>query len=92
MRNGLPKKIQRNETGVINLDDKDNLGTHWTAYAKNKNQIVYFDSFGDLQPPLEVVKYFNSSGSCNILYNHDPFQTYNSYNCGHLCLSFLYNK
>lgn len=92
MRTNLPRNIHQNETGIINLDDEDHAGTHWTAYKKYGTRIVFFDSFGNLQPPLEVKKYFNSNGYCKILYNHEAFQTYNSYNCGHLCLSFLYNK
>lgn len=92
MRTSLPKKIFQKEAGIINLDNDIGPGTHWTAYKKNENQIIYFDSFGDLRPPKEVIKYFNSNGFCKIFYNHDPFQTFNTYNCGHLCLSFLYNK
>lgn len=92
MRNNLPKKIHKNETGVINLDDKDGPGTHWTAYKKFGGQIVYYDSYGNLQPPKEAIIYFKSNGSCNIAYNHDSYQSYNSYICGHLCLEFLYNK
>jgi hypothetical protein len=33
MRNGLPKRIKSKETGIINLDDKNGPGTHWTAYT-----------------------------------------------------------
>ena len=52
MRNDLPKKIWRNESGVINdLDDQTGSGTHWCAYIKGGEYIFYFDSFGNLQPP-----------------------------------------
>lgn len=89
MRNDLPKKIWKTECGIINLDDKNGFGTHWTAYKKNKSQIVYFDSYGNLRPPNEVIRYFNSNGLCKILYNHTVYQSYNTFNCGHLCLNFL---
>lgn len=92
MRDNLPVKIHKNEAGIINLDDQDGNGTHWIAYKKHGNSVVYFDSYGNLRPPLEVVKYLNSNGLCNILFNHDVYQSSNSYNCGHLCISFLYNK
>lgn len=59
MRDNLPLRIRKHETGVINLDSFKNPGTHWTAYHKIGNLIKYFDSFGNLKPPLEVVKYFN---------------------------------
>lgn len=88
-RNTLPNTIHRNECGIINLDVNSGPGTHWVAYKKRDKSILYFDSFGDLQPPTEIITYFNSNGICNIFYNHDRYQTFNSTNCGHLCLMFL---
>lgn len=89
MRNALPTNGPRyRESGIINLDDASGPGTHWVAYRKRGNEIVYFDSFGDLQPPLDLYNYF---GAHNIIkYNHERYQDYNSYNCGHLCLKFLH--
>lgn len=93
MRNKLPAKIGPIEMGVINLDNAENPGTHWVAYKKYGQSINYFDSFGNLRPPLEVINYFKSDKKSNtILYNHDAFQSYNEINCGHLCLKFLYKK
>lgn len=90
MRNDLPKRIHKKECGIVNLDDRSNPGTHWTCYAKIDNNIKYFDSYGNIRPPLELVSYFNTEGSDNrIIYNHDRVQRENSYNCGHLCLNFL---
>lgn len=94
MRNNLPKKIRnKNECGIINLDNQEGPGTHWTAYHKKGSQIIYFDSYGNLKPPLEAVKYFNSaSDKVKIKYNHFAYQSYNMYNCGHLCIEFLYSN
>lgn len=92
MRNSLPKKINKNECGIINLDSYEGPGTHWTAYHKKGNQVSYFDSYGNLRPPSEAVTYFNSSGYSFIKYNHYAYQSYNTYNCGHLCIEFLYNN
>lgn len=92
MRDTLPVKIRKIECGILNLDDNQGSGSHWTAYKKNDKNIIYFDSFGNLRPPLEAIKYFNSNGECKIMYNHTVYQSYNTYNCGHLCLEFLYNK
>lgn len=92
MRNRLPKKIHRNECGVVNLDNYENEGTHWTAYMKNGKEIIYFNSYGNLRPPNELVDYFLSDSSKNVIkYNFQSFQNYNSYECGQLCLKFLYN-
>lgn len=80
------QKPKRNESGIINLDN--NKGTHWTAYHKFGNVVIYFDSFG-IQPPKEVINYFKPS---NIFYFTDQIQNLKDSNCGQLCLQFLYNK
>lgn len=93
MRNKLPKTISKNECGIINLDNYDSNGTHWTAYFKKGVNILYFDSYGNLRPPLELINYFLSNNKKNkIQYNYEQYQAYNSYNCGHLCLQFLYKN
>lgn len=91
MRNDLPSKINKIECGIVNLDDKNNDGTHWTGYVKRHGSISYFDSYGNLRPPIELIRYFKSDGSKNkIFYNYDSYQGFNSIICGHLCLQFLY--
>lgn len=91
MRDELPQRINKIEMGVINLGNSKSTGTHWVAYKKYGNEIIYFDSFGNLKPALEVVKYFKSrERNCIIKYNYDDYQNYNDVNCGHLCLRFLY--
>lgn len=90
MRDQLPSKSKRNECGIINLDKNTGPGTHWVAYTKFGKNVIYFDSFGNLKPPLEFIKYMGNRNK--ILYNHEKYQTFNSVNCGHLCLEFLLNK
>ncbi|XP_011858525.1 PREDICTED: uncharacterized protein LOC105556067 isoform X2 [Vollenhovia emeryi] len=87
MRDDLPVKARRQECGIVNLDDKVGPGTHWVAYAKKVNSVVYFDSFGNLQPPRELTRYL---GDANVTYNHQSYQTFNQTFCGQLCLRFLY--
>lgn len=88
MRNALPTSgVRRNESGIINLDDTTGPGTHWVAYAKRGNRVVYFDSFGNLRPPRELVRYFGSN--VTIEYNQTSYQTYNQNFCGQMCLRFL---
>lgn len=96
MRDSLPAKPKRNVCAILNLQTSDEDGSHWVTYIKHKNQkykkrnggtnIIYFDSFGDLRPPQELIDYLGP----NIMYNHDSFQDYNTIICGHLCLLFLY--
>lgn len=93
MRNKLPKKIMSVESGIINLDDSKGAGTHWIAYIKNGNQINYFDSYGNLRPPTEIITYFLSDNNSNVInYNYHTYQTFDATNCGQLCLKFLYNN
>lgn len=94
MRDGLPKRRNplRVECAVVNLDSEIGSGTHWVAYFKKNNIVKYFDSFGNLRPPFELVKYFNRGGKKNniiITYNYERYQNYSEINCGHLCLEFL---
>ena len=88
MRDSLPKKPFKQECGIVNLDDSNGMGTHWVAYYKNHNYKEYFDSFGKLQSPLEIVNYLKFP----VEYNYERKQKFNTFNCGHLCLKFLFNK
>lgn len=89
MRDTLPHKPYANECAVVNLDLNANSGTHWVAYYKNGANVEYFDSFGNLKPPKELIEYFKAY---QITYNHNHYQKYSEKNCGHLCLNFLYNQ
>ena len=90
MRNSLPEGGPlRNESAIINLDDKNGPGTHWTAYKKTGSHAEYFDSFGNLKPPPELCKYLKNS---KIYYNHSNYQEFDTVVCGHLCLKFLSNQ
>lgn len=58
MRDALPRgKPRKNERAVVNLDGRAGRGTHWVAYKKEGNRVAYFDSFGDLKPPAELIEY-----------------------------------
>lgn len=88
MKDALPSKPRSIECGIINLDDSINEGTHWVAYIKLKDYCEYFDSFGDLKPPVEVLNYLDKS---ELYYNYTKYQAFGSVNCGHLCLKFLHD-
>lgn len=45
MREQLPARPRRRESGVINLDDVRGEGTHYVAYVKRGTHVRYFDSF-----------------------------------------------
>ena len=87
MRNALPASGPHfYESAIVNLDDASGPGTHWVAYRKRGKNVVYFDSFGDLRPPLDLILYL---GVDEVKYNHERYQDFDTYNCGHLCLKFL---
>lgn len=87
MKDMLPKVIWKNETGIVNLDNFSGEGTHWVCYKKLLDTVYYFDSFGNLQPPLELLKYFKPAKK--VFYNFNQWQAKSSNVCGHLCLNFL---
>lgn len=82
----LPAACKTNEAAVVNLDFEKNQGTHWVCYRKTGNTVRYYDSFGNLPPPLILQKYFKG---CEIDYNYERHQSFGTYNCGRLCLLFL---
>ena len=50
-RKNLPLKI-KDGAYVINLDEYADVGTHWIALFCNRNEIVYFYSFGVEHVPV----------------------------------------
>ena len=90
MRNALPARVRLKECAVINLDNFDGSGSHWIAYWKNKSTTYYFDSYGNLPPPSELISYLTVGNTSNILYNYNRYQEDGTFICGQLCLIFLY--
>src|SRR5271156_4165350 len=60
MDDELPTKIKANESGIVNLQDSDEQGSHWVCYFKKGKLKYYFDSYG-LDPSNEVLNYLKSS-------------------------------
>ena len=85
LRNNLPKKI-KDGAYVINLDEYADVGTHWIALFCNRNEIVYFDSFGVEHVPEEIKKII---GNKNIKANIFRVQTNDSVMCWYFCIGFI---
>ena len=84
-RNNLPKKI-KDRAYVINLDEYADVGTHWIALFCNRNEIVYFDSFGVEHIPEEIKKFIeNKNTKANIF----RVQANVSVMCGYFCRGFI---
>ena len=84
-RNNLPEKI-KDGAYVINLDEYADVGTHWIALFCNRNEIVYFDSFGVEHIPKEIKKLINNK---NIIANIFRVQTNDSVMCGYFCIELI---
>ena len=93
-RNNLPKsnfieKI-KDRAYIINLDEYADAGTHWIALFCNRNEIVYFDSFGVEYIPEKIKEFIKKFlGNKNIKTNIFRVQEYNSIMCGYFCLGFI---
>ena len=84
-RNYLPKKL-KDGAYVINLDEHADVGTHWIALFCNKNEIVYFDSFGVEHIPEEIKEFV---GNKNIKANIFRVQANDSIISGYFCIGFI---
>ena len=68
---------------IINIDKKENNGSHWVAIYKN----IYFDSYG-LKPPNSIEDYFKKGYYMNDK-QIQPLNN-NSQYCGWICMMFLH--
>ena len=84
-RDNLRKTIE-NGAYVINLDEYEDVGTHWIALYVKNNEITYFDSFGVEHVPKEIKKFI---GHKNIKTNIFRIQADNSIMCGYFSIGFI---
>jgi hypothetical protein len=73
---------------IMNLQNHNQGGTHWTAFVKKGNRVFYSDSFGQY-PPENEYQIFNKRKSSDIYVSTNEIQDYNSQLCGWFALSFL---
>ena len=81
------------ECGIVNFNTHSQPGSHWVCYYRNKDQRIYFDSYGQISP-VEVQRYLKTGtefdrGKEAIQRNTDIVQAPNTVVCGHLCLYVL---
>ena len=84
-RNNLPLKI-KDGAYIINLHEYTDVGTHWIALFCNKNEVVYFGSFGVEHVPKEIKKFINNK---NIIAKIFRIQANDSVMCGYFCIGFI---
>ena len=84
-RNNLPEKI-KDRAFLINLDEYADVDTQWIALFCNRNEIVYFDSFGVEHVPEEVKEFVRNK---NVKANIFRVQANDSVMCGYFCIGFI---
>ena len=82
LRNNLPLKI-KDGAYVTYFDEYADVGTHWIALFCNRNEIVYFDSFGVEHVPEEIKEFIRNK--TNIF----RVQANDSVMCGYFCIGFI---
>ena len=90
-RNNHPEKIKEinlvyKPWYVINLDEYADVGTRSIASFCNRNEIVYFHSFGAEHVPEEIKEFF---GNENIIANIFGVRANSSVICGYFCIGFI---
>ena len=74
---------------IVNLDDSDGPGTHWTLLIKMKNnKYLYFDSFG--APPPQTILDTLKIDPNKLQYNDQQIQDIKSQSCGYFAMLFAY--
>ena len=81
----MPKTI-KDGAYVINLDEYADVGTRWIALFCNRNEIVYFDSFGVEHVPEEIKEFV---GNKNIIANIFRVQANDSVMCRCFYIGFI---
>ena len=84
-KNNFPKTIKKGAY-VINLDEYENMGTHWVGLFVKPKYTVYFDSFG-----IELIAKEIKHAICNkeIKANIFRIQAYDTIMCGYFCIEFI---
>ena len=75
--------LKNNQSTIINLQDLNQVGSHWTCYLKRNDKIFYFDSYGVAYIP-DIIKnqYPKHKFICNIYRS----QSMDSSQCGRFCI------
>ena len=73
---------------IINLENSNQSGSHWTCFIKDKNNVYYYDSFA-VVPPQNAYNIFLKNVD-NIYYIDKHDQNLDSMSCGYWVISYLY--
>jgi len=75
---------------IINLDDDDEIGSHWCAFIIYPTVVCYFDSYGK-PPPSNVIRFAKRfKKDIRVIFSTNIVQHRDSVYCGYFCLFFIY--
>ena len=78
------------ESGIVYLNTSNQASSLWVCYYRDKTDIIYFGSYGQITP-VEIQRYPKKDSEFDrgkevIQRNTDIVQAVNTSVCGHLCL------
>jgi hypothetical protein len=89
-KNQLNNLKPKNGGYIINMQDSNKgNGTHWVCCWIDKNESIYFDSFG-IVPPIEIENFIQEFKPGMVFHSNIDIQNINSGGCGQYCMDFLY--
>ena len=86
-KDGLIGKPQ-NGSYIINLNNCDQKGQHWTCFYIRDDHCAYWDSFGCICP-YNVSKFLKQL-HIHLAFNIDQIQDIDDDHCGYYSIAFLY--
>lgn len=83
----MPSEPGERRLYIINLDQQDRGGTHWTGMLSAPSHAYYYDSFGT-PPPKHILEWVRAHGK-TVIYNTSQIQHHDSLMCGWYVVWFL---
>ena len=81
------KKLKQDGNYIVNLENHNQPGSHWTALILAPKNCLYFDSFG--MPPPEKIYNFLEKKYKKVDFSRKEIQDMDSTLCGYFCLEFF---
>ena len=78
--------LKNNESGIINLANKDEKGSHWISIRFYDEKLLYFDGYGIPYIANIIKKQYPNS---KIITNIHRIQSNCSNECGKFCIIFI---
>ena len=77
---------------IVNTVSNVAIMGHWVLIFINKNVLYYFDSYGNLPPDNNIMKFIKTFPRKRYLINVKSLQSNNSFVCGAYCIYLAYFK